>query len=316
VGSNPTSSAKSTIRRLTAVQPWLPFFSLSSLALTALAGIDFPYRDIGKCIYCGSTEPPLTREHVVPKGLGGRLSPDGHHEAIVLRNASCTACQRITQSFESDCLLKNFGLLRHRKKLREKGRNTAQYAQMIDLGDGVKQKVQFDIEDLYSFIMMPLLEPAGYLTGRWQNSLFDAEMRPIVTHSPRRGREPIAPGSTVHYDVDLPALYRVLAKIAHGMAVARYGANGFEPKLLGIILGTFKMFGMWIGSSEDERNAPPQSNCLCQIRLAETPIYQNKTAIVAWIRLFAEYPTPVYHVLAGVIDIPFEERKQLVKSGL
>lgn len=292
-------------------------FSVNSFsALKALAGIEFPYRDIGKCIYCGSEEPPLTREHVVPRGLGGRLSPDGHHQAIVLRNASCTACQRITQAFEQDCLLKNFGLLRHRKNLRERRRrDTDQFAQTIDLGDGVKQKILFDINDLYSFIMMPLLQPAGYLTGRWQNSLFDAEMRPIVTHAPRAGREPIAPGSTVHYDVDLPAFYRTLAKIAHGMAVARYGINGFEPKLLGIILGTFKMFGMWIGSSDEERNAPPESNCLCQIRLAETAIYENKTAIVAWIRLFAEYPTPVYHVLAGVIDTPFEERMRLINSG-
>ncbi|TIX02815.1 MAG: hypothetical protein E5V57_21370 [Mesorhizobium sp.] len=108
----------------------------------------------------------------------------------------------------------------------------------------------------------------------------------------------------------------MLAKIAHGMAVARYGVDGFEPKLLGIILGTFKMFGMWIGSSDEERDAPPMPNCLCQIRLAETAIYESKTAIVAWIRLFAEYPTPEYHVLAGVIDTPFEERKLLVQSGI
>lgn len=278
--------------------------------------VEFPHRDIGRCIYCGSKVPPLTREHVVPKGLGGRLSPDGHHEAIVLRNASCTICQRITQSFENDCLVNNFGLVRHRKQLRERRRNTDQYTHTIDLGDGIKQKMPFDAKDLYSLIMMPLLQPAGYLTGRWQNSLFDAEMRPIVTHTPRTGIEPIAPGSTVHYQVNLPAFYRVLAKIAHGMAVARYGVDGFEPKLLGIILGTFKMFGMWIGSSDEERDAPPMPNCLCQIRLAETAIYESKTAIVAWIRLFAEYPTPEYHVLAGVIDTPFEERKLLVQSGI
>ncbi len=29
------------------------------------------FKPVGKCIYCGTKQPPLTREHVVPYGLGG-----------------------------------------------------------------------------------------------------------------------------------------------------------------------------------------------------------------------------------------------------
>jgi C4-type Zn-finger protein len=47
-------------------------------------------RDIGKCIYCNSTE-NLSDEHVVPYGLGGTL---------ILYKASCSNCARETSKFE------------------------------------------------------------------------------------------------------------------------------------------------------------------------------------------------------------------------
>jgi hypothetical protein len=286
-----------------------------SSVLEALAGIEFPYRDIGKCIYCGSTAPPLTREHVLPKGLGGRHSPDGHHEAIVLRNASCMACQKITQSFESDCLIDNFGLTRQRKGLRDRRRNSNQYKQTVDLGDGIERKLTFDPKDLTAVIMMPLLEPAGFLTGRSQNSLLDVELRGIVTHTPQSGVNPLPVGARAGYKVNLFAFYRMLAKIAHGFAVARYGLGAFEPNLLGTILGTSRAYGMWIGSTDEETTATPVPGKLTQIRLREVAIDdENKTAIIAWIRLFPEFKTPEYHVLVGTIDIPFEERKRLFQG--
>ena len=49
--------------------------------------------DVGECIYCGDTKPPLTREHILPRGLGGELSPVALHQALVLRQASCSRCQ-------------------------------------------------------------------------------------------------------------------------------------------------------------------------------------------------------------------------------
>jgi hypothetical protein len=63
-----------------------------------------PIRMIGACIYCNSTEPPLTQEHVLPKGLAGFKAPIGHHEAIILRKASCEKCREITRVIEGDCM--------------------------------------------------------------------------------------------------------------------------------------------------------------------------------------------------------------------
>jgi HNH endonuclease len=49
------------------------------------------FAPIGCCIYCGSTEPPLTDEHIIPQGLGGRE---------FLRDASCESCRVKTGKFE------------------------------------------------------------------------------------------------------------------------------------------------------------------------------------------------------------------------
>jgi len=44
------------------------------------------FSDIGACIYCGDKALPLSREHVLPRGLGGSMSPDGYSDALVLQN--------------------------------------------------------------------------------------------------------------------------------------------------------------------------------------------------------------------------------------
>ena len=48
--------------------------------------------DVGACIYCGRKDIELSREHVMPRGLGGNWAPDGMANALVLKNASCKSC--------------------------------------------------------------------------------------------------------------------------------------------------------------------------------------------------------------------------------
>ena len=56
-------------------------------------------RLVGRCIYCDGTD-GLTREHVIPRGLMGNISPDAQHEALVLGKASCATCTPITRDLE------------------------------------------------------------------------------------------------------------------------------------------------------------------------------------------------------------------------
>src|SRR6266571_8173848 len=60
------------------------------------------YEPVGYCIYCGSTG-PLSDEHIIPLGLGGRL---------VLPQSSCAACSAKTSKSERTCLRSMYGPLR------------------------------------------------------------------------------------------------------------------------------------------------------------------------------------------------------------
>jgi HNH endonuclease len=47
---------------------------------------------IGSCIYCGSTDPPLTAEHIIPEALGG---------TEYLTAATCETCRKETANAEN-----------------------------------------------------------------------------------------------------------------------------------------------------------------------------------------------------------------------
>ena len=47
---------------------------------------------IGSCIYCGSTAPPLTTEHIIPEALGG---------TDYLTFATCEPCRKETADAEN-----------------------------------------------------------------------------------------------------------------------------------------------------------------------------------------------------------------------
>jgi hypothetical protein len=59
------------------------------------------YAPAGFCIYCGARGPSvaLGQEHIVPKGLGGTL---------ILPDASCRDCEKITGAIEQQCLRRMF----------------------------------------------------------------------------------------------------------------------------------------------------------------------------------------------------------------
>ena len=61
------------------------------------------YAPVGKCIYCGSTQEPLTREHIIPLSLGGSL---------VLPRATCHTHANTTSTFERSIARVMYGVQR------------------------------------------------------------------------------------------------------------------------------------------------------------------------------------------------------------
>src|SRR5947208_13602278 len=99
--------------------------------------------DVGACIYCGETRGPLTREHVLPRGLGGNWAPEGYSDAFVLQHATCSSCSQITQNIEDECLRSMMDPGRARLGLKRKDRITALSA-TIDHPDGYTQRREVD----------------------------------------------------------------------------------------------------------------------------------------------------------------------------
>ncbi len=71
------------------------------------------YTPVGRCIYCGTTEGTLSKEHIVPYALNGNW---------VLPKASCKKCSAITQKYEDACLRIMFKPLRTRLGMQSRRR--------------------------------------------------------------------------------------------------------------------------------------------------------------------------------------------------
>jgi len=50
--------------------------------------------------------PPLTREHILPRGLGGNEAPTGLSNALVLNNASVNLASRLLSELKMLVLLR------------------------------------------------------------------------------------------------------------------------------------------------------------------------------------------------------------------
>lgn len=112
---------------------------------------------VGKCIYCNQTE-DLTDEHVVPFALGGRL---------VLPDASCKKCAKITSAFEAK-VLRGF-MLEARAVGKFPTRRPKERPTTIPLTIGTgehAQLIELGLADAPGFLHLPLLTPAAYLAGQ------------------------------------------------------------------------------------------------------------------------------------------------------
>ena len=115
------------------------------------------YPEVGRCIYCGSSD-NLSDEHIVPYGLGGNL---------VLPKSSCVKCAKITSKFELAVLR---GSMRPARIIREiqsrKNHENAprKYPIKIQSGNAIK-RIEVPIEDYPILVTFPIFTIPGYLLG-------------------------------------------------------------------------------------------------------------------------------------------------------
>lgn len=248
------------------------------------------YDPVGRCIYCDSTKPPLTKEHIIPFGLGGDR---------ILPKASCEECREITRKIEANCLRNIVGNTRIAMGIqtRHPKERPDRLPIYLDLPDGTRIPIQVSASDFPIMLALPVYEPAKAMRDY-----------PIVKPGPQQSYvwhfQPTAAkldefirthgGTSIDVGQFEPLVFaRFLAKVAHGLAVSSYGIDGFIPNTRELIRGSDTDFNRFVGAGIGDTFKDVGLHHLC----ANT---HNKTGDIAiTIQLFANLSAPIYHVLVG-----------------
>lgn len=196
------------------------------------------YPPVGQCIYCGATEyapgssRSLATEHVIPYALGGD---------ILLPEASCQTCERVTGRIESIGLNAHLLSARRAMGLHSRTPKAKQKAQSLSVvKDGLLQDFQFPDEDYPSVLFLPYFNEAPILRelpyrGHPNDMMlgiyyyfFDQNAQVLLSQ--------IAPDALISPPLDTLVWRRMIAKIAHATAVAELGMKAFAPLLSEVLL--------------------------------------------------------------------------------
>ena len=263
------------------------------------------FNPAGRCVYCGDRGPRLTREHILPQGLGGGL---------ILPKASCEACRKVTSDLETYCLRGlwlphrlNIGLVRHPDELGD----TLPLRFKVDDREEVRRVRR---ENFPNYLALPQIYRApGMVCGGTPGEFFRVSFNICGIEEELRALHESGNAMLVD-NFDMNKFARMLAKIAHSLAAAEIGVDHFDPALPDFILGhapdlASYLVGAWI---EPYGHAPPT-----------VPLHQVGLGMQQWgrrwlasvrIKLFTNQPNaPVYQVIVGEL---IDSRELLGKFGL
>jgi hypothetical protein len=245
---------------------------------------------IGRCIYCGTTDPPLRREHVVPFGLLADM---------VLHEASCERCAKITGRFEGYCLGKYLGPARAASNFRSRKKKRKPPVVEVTFEDGNKKQVPVMPDGFPAVIWMPVFPYAGALIGKPQqsdNTLYVVSMWHCISVDAAKAYRKKTGVTEIDFGfVDNLQFARMIAKIGLCAAVAEYGADSFTSLVTDLILGKSDRVNHLIGSGTDEKSMRHQALHAISVRVNE-----ESGMIIALVRLFAHLEAPIYHVIVGL----------------
>jgi hypothetical protein len=257
------------------------------------AGKDDVFGPIGHCIYCGGDGGgALTREHVNPRGLGGGL---------ILRAAVCKPCQETIHAVETTCMQKTLlpyrrfiGLVNHPNNL------PATLPLLLDWE--LKGPTRVALDKHPDVVVLPgLRELPGILIGHSPTQKIEFEYKifgalTIVEDLRRKFQQQ----THVGINLDGYSWVRMLAKIAHGYAVAQPGFDGFSPLLPDLILGRKPTLASHlVGKCPVPPPIPEKPpSVMIEPRVVSTG---EQRFFAVNLRLFTELgpETPIYTVIAG-----------------
>ncbi|HTT97111.1 MAG TPA: hypothetical protein VMF58_03620 [Rhizomicrobium sp.] len=253
-------------------------------------------------MYCPehSTE-ELSREHVIPKGLGG---------GVILLKSSCEKCRVKTCKIEEECLTKNWKLFRVQNNLDLSDPKSAPTTGAIIIRqDGKLLTKMVPLEDRPNYLTMPIPDAApGLLTGRSQET--GIRLMHFYDRKDALAKALKHPGFVSTSALfNSGAVFQFLAKIAHGMMYVSFETSDVTPLLEKIILSDYLPEHWWryIGLAPDieAEVLPPQWWGAHHMKCFSARIGGGLHIIATDIRLFAsivgaEINSPTYRVIAGI----------------
>lgn len=229
---------------------------------------------IGKCIYCGlepANQSQLGREHILPRSFGGTET---------LLKASCADCSLETSRVERNASREIFQVLR-----------------MLDMHPS--ERIRVPIADV-AFVL-PEYHPPTRLLG--EGPFHPPDFRLCVSSLPLtqlRSEPHIQTNSTFVFGHVLFAKF--LAKIAHCLAIQRYGLGNFDAFLPDLILGHREDTWHLVGGSQIEICSSER-----HVTKISTTVVGTDRLVLAHLRLYNQTRiggrtgVPTYQVVVGTL---------------
>lgn len=255
-----------------------------------------------ECIYCGSKH-RLSTEHVVPRGMGGRLT---------IPNGSCEVCRERILAFETECMRRTLLQPRLANKLHRHPHEAPKlFPLVVTNWVGHQYTTHVDAEEYPCLWIMPVLETPAVLIGLTEDESTlgilaiksaddsEAKFQRLLTRPGVKSVSVTADGIRVDW------FARWLAKIAFGFAVACLGLpNVRTSELRTIIRDGAPKYGYLVGGLNDlrlpsaEYRLRREDDSLFAILLTDM-VLQDRTWWVVQVRLFGRLQTPDYLIVIG-----------------
>jgi hypothetical protein len=256
---------------------------------------------VGRCIYCFVEDCDLGDEHIIPQALGGNM---------ILREASCPNCEReIGAKLEGGLTHKTKGMfaaLRLRqgyKSKRPKDRPKSLPFTIIGR-DGIHRLTEIPADKVpRHWTTYVTRDSPGIILGRGRH---ESALGGVYTkYNEEDLRRLLRPGQSIRFQGsgDIRDLARMIAKIAHAVAVAVHGLDSFEPWLPNFILGRDDCALHYYVAGHDNNTMDRQGDHQVSLGTWEN----DGLRLGATVRLFCRFGFPSYEVAVGTFKEPRQE---------
>lgn len=254
-------------------------------------------RSIGYCLYCSTNTGILSKEHVLPFGLGGRWT---------LLRASCEACAKVTGQIEGRLLRKAWLPARHRtsmpsRRLESRPDTIPVTVTSVDGSHQFDAHLPLDQQNTYIALRF---DPPAFLDGRTRTDLpaGQAGMKavgPPPSHVYVDGVLRLLSGERVNVPVNLDAadVVRFVAKVAHCYAMYKRGPICSEYFLPAVVLGDGTGATTFVGCAAEP--LPPED--LTSDGHHGLAIVTKNQLLVVQLQVFRDQdePLPIYEAVVG-----------------